>query len=73
MAKKITVIENDALVGIYIDGELKHEGRELTYWTALHVLGLEFEVKEANEQWLLERGDLSNILPDKLEDVVIEE
>lgn len=69
MDKKITIVGSEAYwEGLYINGELKYQGHEVTPYAILDSLGIETERLKADYNWLTERGRL----PDRLEDVTLE-
>jgi hypothetical protein len=50
--------------GLYKDGKLLIEDHSLRASEVLEVLGFEVERKEAEENWLEERGNLPKLLKD---------
>lgn len=68
---KITVASADDWIGVYADGELIHEGHsvDLTYFISyimpLAGINLGWEVKNADEDWLVE--DVGNFPTDLAE------
>ncbi len=61
----IKLVKADNWQGIYIDGELAAENHSLNPEDILYVLGVDHEVKWADEEWL----DGFGSLPAKYEDV----
>jgi hypothetical protein len=51
-------------IGLYHDGKLITEGHSLSGREVLGLLGFKVEEKEAQEDWLEERGNLPQLLKD---------
>lgn len=68
MNKKYTLVRGDYWEGLYIDGKLVTEGHEISLAEFAQLLGLDFERKCANLNWLETRGSL----PDSLKKVKFE-
>lgn len=63
---KITYVDNEDWIGIYVDGRLAYEGHSIASLELLRICRVNYETFEADEEWLQEIGNF----PRKLEDVV---
>ena len=68
MKKKIVFVGADDWAGMFIDGKLVAEGHSVESDTALTALGIEFEEKWADDEWLETLGRF----PQDLKDVKFE-
>lgn len=61
---KITVVgsPDGDWEGVYVDGRLKFEGHSITWWQMLDALGIEYDSFDADGEWLLCRGNLTDDL-----------
>jgi len=64
----ITIVRAEDWEGVYIDGKLIDDAHSFEGDEVLFMLGIDCEVKWADDTWLSERGRL----PEKLEDVRFE-
>lgn len=62
---KFSYVDGDDWNGLYKDGKLIWQGHNITTYRLLELIGAEVDYKEADGDWLMDRGDL----PVKLEDV----
>ena len=58
MNKKITFVEAEDWEGIYIDGKLAMQTHALWPQDILSILGIKYEVLDANEDWIQDVGKL---------------
>jgi hypothetical protein len=65
---KITIVKGfPNAQTLYVDGEWKRLGEPLDVQEVLQILGFEVSVKQADLNWLYDKG----FMPDRLEDVEI--
>lgn len=64
----LTIVRAGDWEGIYIDGKLVDDAHSFESEDVLKMLGIDCEVKWANDAWLSERGRL----PEKLQEVVFD-
>lgn len=59
-----TFVQSDDWEGLYYQGNLIAEGHSLNARDVLDALDFRYNTKEANPNWLEERGDLPKLLKD---------
>ena len=63
--RKITFVFGEAeWDGMYIDGKMVHQDHSLRLFEVLKALGIQYETRDVDQEWLDNRGHL----PDNLED-----
>ena len=62
--KKITIVNADDWMGVYLDGELMREGHIIHADEMLDVIGRKYETIEADEDWIARIGCLPKDLKD---------
>lgn len=62
MSRKITIVDADDWVGIYIDGKLVTEDHSFNERQTMDALDIEYDRVYADSEWLAEVGNLPDLL-----------